>query len=710
MNLYSLPPLITFVINFSIALIILFDNIKDTKNRWFAAFIIMFSLWNLSEVILLNSDNKSNALFAAQILYRIIFITPAFFVIIAHIFPQNFLRYSKKFIFILSVFLIPILTLFLSYPNFQIQIIPIKSLHNVFYYQIIYLFKLKFLVLLFVSLLYIVWGSYTLYSKIDRLKLIREKNQVRFLLYGFLTIVLGYLVINVFRAEIKQFFHIPFYFLANGLSLLVSIFFLVALLRFQFLNNKTLKKGIIYFFFFTLVLAIYLMFVIGFGKTLKHYFGINADFFNASVLMILVFLIRPVETKIHSWIDRTGEKDIYRYRHNFNKFNSRIREYLPHDRFFDLIFNFLKDNYDTSEVLTFTFSPETEEYIQINSQNTLPLSIKSTCYLINELSKFKNPFELYSLDFKKIDKDIIQQLKTKNIRLILYLRIDNKIQALLMLSTKKGDKNYSATELEQLSIFTNDITLAYQRNLMIEKLQREAAEKFQMEKLASLGQLTAGIAHEIRNPLNTISLSVQTLTAGNAGGDEQKELLQYISEEISRLEKLLNDFLKLSRIRKSETALVSVPDLFDRIVKNFEMENTQEISLMVENNLSRDQIISDFDALYQILLNLTKNAVDAITEKAGKVKDFTSADGQITIAAIETNSAYFFEVKNNGLEISEPQKSKIFEPFFTTKETGTGLGLAIVHNLVKMLNGKIIVDSNLYGTIFKLIFSKTETL
>ena len=94
MNIYSLPAVISFTINLSIALIILLDNPKANINRWFSAFVFVFVAWNLSEVIILNSSNIESSLFGAQILYRIIFLTPAFFVAIAYIFPNNFHTYS----------------------------------------------------------------------------------------------------------------------------------------------------------------------------------------------------------------------------------------------------------------------------------------------------------------------------------------------------------------------------------------------------------------------------------------------------------------------------------------------------------------------------------------------------------------------------------------------------------------------------------------
>ena len=109
MNVYSLPSILAFTINLSIAFIILLDNPKSKVNRWFAAFVMAFVLWNLAEILILTTSDFNEALFGAQILYRIIFLLPAFFVAIAFNFPVQTSKLASKTFFYIILFIIPII-------------------------------------------------------------------------------------------------------------------------------------------------------------------------------------------------------------------------------------------------------------------------------------------------------------------------------------------------------------------------------------------------------------------------------------------------------------------------------------------------------------------------------------------------------------------------------------------------------------------------
>jgi len=196
MNIYSFPAIISFTVNFSIAFIVLMEKPKVSLNRWFAAFIFSFAIWNLTEVLILNSADLSSALFAAQILYRIIFLAPAFYVIIAYMFPKTFNKFATNPLFYFAVFSLPVVALSLSFPDFQIKLITLKEAPRIYHYHFTFNFKPVFLILLFVSISYVVWGSIVLGSKIRRLRAIRLKNQTRFFLSGMIIIFIGFITIS----------------------------------------------------------------------------------------------------------------------------------------------------------------------------------------------------------------------------------------------------------------------------------------------------------------------------------------------------------------------------------------------------------------------------------------------------------------------------------------------------------------------------------
>jgi len=104
MNIYSLPAIISFTVNFSIAFIVLMEKLRVVLHRWFAAFILSFAIWNLAEILILNSADMLPALLGAQILYRVIFLAPAFYVIISYLFPKNLSTFATNPLFYVAVY------------------------------------------------------------------------------------------------------------------------------------------------------------------------------------------------------------------------------------------------------------------------------------------------------------------------------------------------------------------------------------------------------------------------------------------------------------------------------------------------------------------------------------------------------------------------------------------------------------------------------
>ncbi|GBD92282.1 sensor protein ZraS [bacterium BMS3Abin04] len=694
MNIYSLPAVISFTINLSIALIILLDNPKAYINRWFSAFVFVFVAWNLSEVLILNSSNIESALFGAQILYRIIFLTPAFFVAIAYVFPKNFHSYSKRISFFLILFGIPVFFLILSFPNFQIKLLPLSNYSKIYYYRFIYNVDFRFFGLVLISLIYVVWGSIVLYTKIKRLKTIKQKNQAKFFLYGFLTILFLYLLINSFRSSFEP--TLSFYSLSTLLTFLISTFFLFAILRYHFLNIKQIVKGgITYSLLSSAVLAVYFLIILGLGKTIAEFFNINSYFFGGVILIILVFLIRPLEIRLQNLIDRFLNRDIIEYRHNFFKFSRQIQNYLPGDVFFEKLQSFIEINFKLKNAFIYVYDTKAKEY-RPTKNNKLDLSISQDDDFIKEIFSHGKAIEFYELKYSKSNSELNETFINNKINVVIPLIFENKLLAIIMLSEKKYQKEFTSDDLEALSIFSNEVALAYQRNLMIEGMKEKAKEEFELEKLAALGQLTAGVAHEIRNPLNTISMSAQTLLRKNLQKDQQKELIYYISDEVDRLERTLKDFLKLSKFRNPNIKTVDLDKLLDKVIINIESKGDCSIILKKQIDGNNIQIKTDSDLLFQVLLNLGLNAFEAIKERIKTNNNFNCEDGEIQFNIVRKSRGIIIKVIDNGIGMEDKNKNSVFNPFFTTKEEGTGLGLSIAHGIIESLKGKLEFNSK-YG-------------
>ena len=213
----------------------------------------------------------------------------------------------------------------------------------------------------------------------------------------------------------------------------------------------------------------------------------------------------------------------------------------------------------------------------------------------------------------------------------------------------------------------------------LRKFERESARK---ERLSEMGNLAAGVAHEIRNPLNTISIAVQRL-AGEFEPIENRTdyeaITTQIRDETKRLNDIITRFLALARGEKRRYRRIRLDELITEIGRFFEPEARQlgiELSVRTDSDLT---IEADLDSLKQVFSNLFNNAKEALAGKGGG----------IVIAAKGRQKSVEILFADTGPGIPVGIREKMFTPYFTTKDGGTGLGLPTVHKIITDLGGEI---------------------
>jgi len=221
--------------------------------------------------------------------------------------------------------------------------------------------------------------------------------------------------------------------------------------------------------------------------------------------------------------------------------------------------------------------------------------------------------------------------------------------------------------------------------LRVELIESQALAA-RREKLASLGVLAAGVAHEIRNPLTAIKARLFTQQKALTQGSREYTDAEFIGREIDRLEKIVSDFLRFARPAEPERVPFSAANLLREIRELMAPELREaSIELAVEQAVEA-QVVADPEQLKQVLINLVKNAAEAL----GK-------DGTIKLRAIESRiplggrsrDVVVFEVADSGPGIPADVQERLFDPFFTTKPSGTGLGLSIAARMVQKNGGAL---------------------
>lgn len=234
----------------------------------------------------------------------------------------------------------------------------------------------------------------------------------------------------------------------------------------------------------------------------------------------------------------------------------------------------------------------------------------------------------------------------------------------------------------------NGVTAVFRDLLEVKRIQEEIRRT---DRLASLGRLTIGVAHEIRNPLLPIRTAAEVMLKKTNPMDERYTLLKIIKEEGERLNSILNDFVSYSKPSSETRVFFDLNKLIRKTIELFRHELKNK-KIEIHTNLWRERfdILASPQEFRQVLINLILNAIDALPR-----------GGQISITTELEEEQVKLVIEDTGCGIAPDDIEKIFDPFFTRKKEGTGLGLFIVHNIITKYGGRILVNSSLgKGTSF----------
>jgi len=213
----------------------------------------------------------------------------------------------------------------------------------------------------------------------------------------------------------------------------------------------------------------------------------------------------------------------------------------------------------------------------------------------------------------------------------------------------------------------------------VQALEKELA---QAEKLAAVGRLAAGLAHEIRNPLSALRGFAQYFQERFKGKGEEEDYARIMVSEADRLNRVVTDLLYLAKPRPLTRRTVDVSSLVTETTRLLELD-IEKKGAQVHNELEVHELRADPDQVKQALLNLLLNSLEAVPEKTG----------QITMFSASVNGAVLLGVADNGRGMSEDELESAMEPFFTGRADGTGLGLSVVHKIMRDHGGRVEIDS-----------------
>ncbi len=268
----------------------------------------------------------------------------------------------------------------------------------------------------------------------------------------------------------------------------------------------------------------------------------------------------------------------------------------------------------------------------------------------------------------------------------------DRLIGILNLGHKDGKEIYSNEDLELLSTLANQAAVAIENGRLYENLKQSQATLRRADRLSSLGLLTAGLAHEIRNPLVAIRTFTQLLPE-RFNDPEFREGFQGLAlKEVDRICSLINDLLSFARPSRPKVIQENMNDVIDGIARILDSE-AKEKNVEITRDFTADLPTAwiDREQMKQVFMNLVLNAIQAMKSQGGALlistrchsKDQSGQSGQFVQV----------EIRDTGVGIPEENLDHIFDPFFTNKDEGSGLGLSISHQIVQEHGGYITVES-----------------
>jgi len=685
MNILALPAALAFTMNLTLCLIVLSSNPKNIAHRLFACFVLSFATWNIGEVIMISSLNPVHAIFGVKVIFAGLTVAPLFFLHFSFVFPfKRPGRWTEGWrVFFLYV--IPVVILVTFFLTFEIDIERFKELRSVFYYGLLLAEPLIFLVFIALvglfSCLCISWGIRNLLHSLQTTRIARQKLQIKYLIFGIASMAIVGTVINLCNYFLNLGW--PIFFLASLYSILVSLFFAIALIRYRLLDiHLLIRGGIVYSSVSGLILAIYVLFIKNIGEAISQKAYGRSLLVESALILALVFMLRPFQKKVEDWIDRFFYMERIRFRTKLSEFGRALTELVDIESVANVTGHFINQTFHVDRVVFFLKS-ERDEYLPlikdaIDEKRRYP----SHHPLIETIGSHQKPVDLEHLREGGGDVEKIDDLIERGWAVVAPIFSKEKLLGFLLLGQKRSQKDFTQEELELLEAFLNQTALAISRALVYRDISLKDRQMMQAEKMVAIGELAAGIAHEIRNPLGIITGSAETV---RKHGDKKirEEMISYILEESNRINGLVSTFLDFARPKEPKLVNCDLKEVLEKtLLLLFPQAHTMGVEIRKEIPSRPLWISIDPDQMRQAFTNLGVNALEAMPQ-----------GGILRVEVIENGTRWVrVRFSDTGKGIPREVRAKVFDPFFTTKEGGTGLGLPIAYQIITQHGGEIALE------------------
>lgn len=696
-QLYWLPPLLAGVLNLFLCLLVLRQAPHRSLNQAFALFTLSLVSWNLDIAALYFFPDADSALLWSSVFrYGMLFIPPTLYHMI--------LEFTGRWSIANRVFLAVgyWVSFVLCLGNGRGVLVDRLEKFVWGYYPVgTPLYKLHTLS----DLLYFAATVYQLVRCLRVSDSARQRQQLKIVLLGFIVLLSAGLT------NLLPVYGVSIYPLGN----LGNVFF-VGALTYAIVRHRLLDVDLIITKTVASVLALILWLIPLWMLTaeVQHRMYGTTD----GRLLSFAFVVFVLSALIFPWLLRGSERVVRRllWGQKFDSlqalsvFQHTIIQVLDQKKILTNLRAVLGDALQAEFVTVYLCQPAANTYA--DPQGEAPPFVLGEDFppaLMNRQEPIVR--EEVMLEENDAEASLLTALMTeRKAEICVPLSAQERLIGFFLLGRKRNRDVFSAEDLQLLATLGAEVAVALENARLYEELRNSQVMLARADRLAAVGTLAAGIAHEIRNPLVAVQTFVQLLPEQIDDPEFRTTFLDLTNSELARVSTLINDLMTFACPSPATLDEAQVNDLAEQIVRLLTGQaKNRDVTLIAQFAPEMPPVVVDQGQIKQVFMNLVLNAMQA-----------TPAGGTVTIATSLAREAdgqtwCVIEVQDTGSGIPPDQKEQIFDPFFTTKETGVGLGLFITHQIIEEHGGSIHVESEVgKGTRFlirlpmKRLFSEKE--
>ena len=431
-------------------------------------------------------------------------------------------------------------------------------------------------------------------------------------------------------------------------------------LQYEFINIFV-RPSLVYFTLAGLIVLVYRFGIKNLTELLSQYPVLNVEVIELFLLLILIFLFQPARVHIQARINALFFKESRKFQDSLHTISKQLKTSTNLDHLFSRISNQLVDALGVNQV--YIIIPNTPEAAAFAATN-----------------QFFNSSSEPLLTYNMTSSEVAEEFAAASYELIVAIREDKDVVlGLLAVTSKQLYKTFSNQEIHLVTTVANQLAIYIKNANLIEELVNMERMMLNQDNLSSLGQISANITHDIKNPLSAINTLVQVMQEEMPTGEALKSSLVTIENELEYLNLILSEIVKYSEPESGHQQVVSVDEVLHGVQVLLHTEARLHGVKLVLHTKPGFYVFGTPQGVKKIFFNLIFNAMQACEKMGGIVDVETSQEAGFVLV----------KINDSGPGLPETVPDDIFEPYVTTKPDGVGLGLTIVKENLRNMHGSI---------------------